>query len=239
SGLFPKSASNLFLANSNSRYAEILLNPEAGLSSDENSPETLYTNLYEEFENQNYGEVIEKTEAYVKQFEGHPMVPKFEILKASAKGRLYGFDDYKAGVNYVALTYPNSEEGKQAQKIMKESFPLFSNKTFLADDTAKHFNILYPFDNDENDKIEDFQKKLEEAIQTVELFELSTSVDVYTEDITFVVVHGLNSVQGAAGFAEILEEKKLKIKRDFYSISSPNYEIIQRHKNLDQYLESQ
>ena len=222
-----------------SRYAEILLNPEAGLRSDENSPESLYTKLYQEFENQNYKEVISNAETYIKQFEGDPMVPKFEILKASAMGRLYGFDDYKQGVNYIALTYPNSEEGKQAEKIIKESFPLFSKKTFLPDDTAVHFNVLYPFENDENDEIEAFRKKLDEAIQTIKFFELSTSVDVYTEDITFVVVHGLNSVQGAAGFAEILKEQKLKIKRDFYSISSPNYEIIQRHKNLNQYLESQ
>jgi len=221
-----------------SRYAEILINPEAGLSTDENSPETLYTNLYKEFDRQNYASVISKAEEYVKQFEGHPMVPKFEILKASARGRLYGFEDYKEGVNYVALTYPNSEEGKKAEKIIKASFPLFSRKTFVPDDTAKHFNVLYPFEDDEKDEIEEFQKKMDEAIKKIKFFELTTSVDVYTEDVTFVVVHGLNSVQGAAGFAELLKERKQDIKRDFHSISSPNYEIVQRHKNLNQYLES-
>ena len=222
-----------------SRYAEILLNPETGISSDENSPENVYSNLYTEFENQNYAQIISKSEEYIRQFAGDPMVPKFEILKASAKGRLYGFQDYKEAVNYVALTYPNSEEGKQAEIIMKESFPIFRRKEFKSDDNAKHFNVLYPFEKDEFDKIEEFQKKLEEKIKEIKFYELSTSVDVYTEGIKFVVVHGLNSVQGAAGFAEILKERKVNINRRSYSVSSPNYIIIQRHKNLDQYLESQ
>lgn len=222
-----------------SRYAEILLNPETGISSDENSPEKVYAKLYNAFENQNYARVITKAEEYVKQFAGDPMVPKFEILIASAKGRLFGFEQYKEAVNYVALTYPNTEEGKQAEVIMKESFPAFSRREFSDNDSAKHFNVLYPFKKDEFDKIEKFQKKLDKEIKEIRYFELSTSVDVYTEDVNFVVVHGLNSIQGALGFADILKERKVKINREHYSISSPNYVIIQRHKNLDQYLESQ
>ncbi len=225
--------------HSDSRYAEILLNPDSGLNSDENSPERLYEKLYAQFENQNYAEVITNAEDNIKQLEGDPMVPKFEILKASANGRLYGFEEYKKGINYVALTYPNSEEGKKAEEIIKNSFPLFSNKVFLTDGDAKHFNVLYPFEGEEKAKIEEFRKKLDEAIEKVAYFDLSTSIDVYSEDFTFVVVHGLTSAQGASGFAELLKERKIKITRSFYAISSPNYSIIQRHKNLDQYLESQ
>ncbi len=225
--------------HSESRYAEILLNPESNLNNDENSPESLYANLYQQFLDQEYAEVIAKAETYIKQFEGDPMAPKFEILKASANGRLYGFEAYKTGVNYVALTYPNSEEGKMAEQIIETSFPLFANKTFISDDEAKHFNVLYPFKAAENEKIADFKTKLDEAISKITYFDLSTSIDVYDEDTIFVVVHGLKSVQGATGFAEILEERKVKINRNFYSISSPNYEIIQRHKSLNEYLAAQ
>jgi hypothetical protein len=62
---------------------------------------------------------------------------------------------------------------------------------------------------------------------------------VYDQNTIFVVVHGLTSAQGASGFAELLKENKQKIKRQFYAISSPNYEIVQRHKNLNNYLEFQ
>ncbi|MGC1472791.1 MAG: tetratricopeptide repeat protein [Psychroserpens sp.] len=222
-----------------SRYAQILLNPDSGLERDANSPESLYKGLYQQFDAQNYAKVIEEADMYITKFAGDPIVPKFEILKASANGRLNGFEAYKRGVNYVALSYPNSEEGKKAQEILNTVIPIFANKEFTSDDTTQHFNVLYPFNNDEKDKIEEFVKQLEASISKVKYFDLTTSVDLYDANTTFVVVHGLKSVQGAAGFAEILKENKSKIKRKFYSISSPNYEIVQRHKNINEYLESQ
>ncbi|WP_052184263.1 tetratricopeptide repeat protein [Psychroserpens sp. Hel_I_66] len=222
-----------------SRYAQILLNPKSEFAKDENSPESLYNNLFKQFGDQEYAEVVAKADEYITQFEGDPMVPKFEILKASANGRLNGFEAYKKGVNYIALTYPNSEEGKKAKEILENAIPILAKKEFVSDDTGKRFNVLYPFTNAEKGEIDDFVKKLDTALEKINYFDLSTSVDFYDENTTFVVVHGLKSIQGAAGFAEILKENKDKIDRSYYSISSPNYEIVQRHKNLNEYLESQ
>ncbi|TXD83993.1 hypothetical protein ESY86_07785 [Subsaximicrobium wynnwilliamsii] len=222
-----------------SRYAQILLNPNSGLDQDENSPERLYDGLYKKFGDQDYEEVIAKTEEYINRFAGDPMVPKFEILKASAKGRLFGFEAYKTGVNYIALTYPNTEEGKKADEILKTAIPILAMKEFKPNDEAKHFNVLYPFSSDEKENIPEFIKKLEEAVAKVDYFDLTTSIDVYDQNTIFVVVHGLTSAQGASGFAELLKENKQKIKRQFCAISSPNYEIVQRHKNLSNYLEFQ
>lgn len=222
-----------------SRYAQILLNPKSELSKDENSPESLYEKLYAQFENQEYVDVVAKSEQYISEFEGDPIIPKFEILKASANGRLEGFEAYKKGVNFIALTYPNTEEGKRAQEIMSTVIPVLANKAFVNDDSAKHFNVLYKFDISEKEQIEDFVKQLDEALAKVSYYDLSTSIDFYDANTTFVVVHGLKSLSGAQGFAEILKENKLKIDRIFYPISSPNYEVIQRHKNLNEYLESQ
>jgi hypothetical protein len=167
------------------------------------------------------------------------MVPKFEILKASASGRLEGLEAYKKGVNYIALTYPNSEEGKKAKDILETVIPVLANKEFVSDDNATHFNVLYPFKTSEKGNIEAFVKLLDTAVSKVVYFDLSTSVDFYDANTTFVVVHGLKSIQGSAGFAELLKENETKIDRNFYAVSSPNYEIIQRHKNLNEYLESQ
>jgi len=222
-----------------SRYAKILLNPKSEFAKDENSPESLYEGLFTQFGNQDYVQVIQKADAYISQFEGDPIVPKFEILKASANGRLNGFEAYKKGVNFVALTYPNSEEGKRAQEIMQNVIPILAKKDFVSNDETKHFNVLYPFTINEKDQIEDFVKQLDDAISKINYFNLTTSVDFYDANTVFVVVHGLTSIQGASGFAEILKENKNKIDRNYYSISSPNYEIVQRHKNLNEYLESQ
>ncbi len=232
-----------------SRYAEILLNPESELSKDENSPEVIYTKLYRQFENQEYAEVIAEAETQIKRLEGDEFVPKFEILKASAKGRLYGFEAYQEGINFIALTYPNTEEGKKAQKLLKDAIPALAKKEFVADDTAQYFNVIYQFDKNSEEDIEAFIKTLDEEIkQKIKYFDLTASKDVYNENTIFVVVHGLKSIQGASGFAQLLQtdEKdkrgravKPKITKEYFAISSPNYAIIQRHKNLNAYLKLQ
>lgn len=231
-------AKNDIIANyPDSRYAEILLNPQSEFSKDENSPESLYESLYQLFTEQEYAKVINGCEENIKLFEGDIMVPKFELLKASARGRLYGFEAYKEGVNYVSLNYPNSEEGKQAQEIMTKVIPVLSKKEFVDNATAKNFNVIYRFNADED--IKEFVEKLNKAVSNISYFDLTTSVDVYDENTKFVVVHGLKSVEGASGFAEILEENKHKIVKEHFAISSPNYAIVQMHKNINEYLESQ
>lgn len=222
-----------------SKYAELLLNPKAEVAKDENSPESLYEKLYAEYQNQNYANVIRGSEDYIRQFEGEIMVPKFEILKASAKGRLFGFESYKEGINYIALNYPNSVEGKKAQEILEFVIPSLEKKPFIDDASANNSNVIYQFDNDSNEDIDAFQKQLNEEIAKIRYFELSSSKDVYNKNTTFIVVHGFKSIEGAKGFSDLLEERESKIVRPYFAISSPNYEIIQMHKNLDEYLNTQ
>ncbi len=231
-----------------SRYAEILLNPQSELSKDKSSPESIYTKLYKQFENQEYAQVIAEAEKQIIRLQGDDFVPKFEILKASAKGRLYGFEAYKEGINYIALTYADTEEGKKAQEIINEAIPALAKKEFIADDKAQYFNVIYQFDKNSGEDLDGFIKILDEEIKKITYFDLTTSKDVYDENTIYVVVHGLKSIQGASGFAQFLisDEKdkrgrliKPKITKDYFAISSPNYAIIQRHKNLNAYLKLQ
>ena len=222
-----------------SKYAELLLNPKAEVARDEDSPESLYEKLYAEYQNQNYANVIERSDVYIKDFEGEIMVPKFEILKASAKGRLYGFEAYKEAINYIALNHPNSEEGKKAQEILEFVIPSLEKKAFIDDASANNGNVIYQFDNGSIEDIDGFQKQLNEEIAKIRYFDLSTSKDVYNKNTTFIVVHGFKNIEGAKGFADLLAERKSKITRPYFAISSPNYEIIQMHKNLDEYLNTQ
>ena len=222
-----------------SRYAEILKNPTSDLARDENSPESLYENLYAEFQNQNYADVIDKCDVYIKQFDGEVMVPKFEILKASAKGRLYGFEAYKEAINYIALNYANSEEGKQAKEIIDNVVPILERKAFVEDGPTGNSNVIYQFNNDAKEDIDGFIEKLNKEIGEIRYFDLSASKDVYDKNTTFVVVHGFKSIDGAKGFIDILKERKSKITRPYIAISSQNYEVVQMFKNLDEYLKSE
>ena len=225
--------------HSDSRYASILNNPDLQLEKDRNSPESLYEALYIKHEAQGYEEVINKCNEYIELFDGEVMAPKFEFLKAAATGRLLGFDEYKKAINYIALNYPNSLEGKQAERLIQEALPKLASKDFVDDTSTKSSKVIYQFDNATIEDINEFVKTLDEVIKEVEYFELYSSIDVYSKNTTFVVVHGLKSINGAKGFVELLGKNKSKIKKDNFAISSKNYGIVQIHKNLETYLESQ
>lgn len=222
-----------------SRYASILLNPKSEMSRDENSPESIYERIYASYEAQKFQDVIDQSDRYIEEFEGDPIVPKFEILKASARGRLHGFEAYKESINFIALNYGNSDEGKRAQEIMKDVIPVLSQKEFQDNARTNKFNVIYQFENATAEEVDEFLKKLNEEITQIRYYDLNVSKDIYDKNTVFVVVHGLNSINGASGFADLLEERKAHITRPYIAISSPNYEIVQRHKNLNEYLKSQ
>ena len=228
-----------------SRYTSILLNPNEDLGEDENSPEFIYEKLYQKFLEQDFATVIEESDKHITNFDGENIVPKFEFLKAVSKARLYGYESYKEAVNFIALNYPNSPEGKKAEEMMQKVMPSMANKEFKDDNDSNNFKVVYQFENDTQENIDTFKKQLEEAVKEVEFFELSVSEDIYNGNTIFIVVHGLKSINGAKGFAEILKDnkdkksKRPKINREFFAISSQNYQIIQIHKNLDSYLEKE
>ena len=221
-----------------SRYAKILLNPEIVLGVDENSLESLYVKLYKKFENQEYLEVVSQSDTYITNFDGEAIVPKFEFLKAVSKAKLYGFESYKESLNFIALNYPNSPEGKKAEEMMTNVMPLLSDKEFKDDLKAKHFKVIYQFSNTTKQEVDIFFKNLDEAVKNVTQFRLNISQDFYNQNTVFIVVHGFRSINGAIGFSDLLQYNKHPIDRAYFTISSLNYKIIQIHKNLDEYLKS-
>lgn len=220
-----------------SRYAMILKNPESALAKDDSSPESVYENLYAALENQQYQEVIKEADRYISIFEGEDMVTKFELLKARATGRLYGYEAYSKALNFVAYNYANTEEGAQAQDIIDNLLPKISSSEFVDNPDETNYKVVYYFKSSEGEAIAEFVEKLKKETKKVNVFQLAVSVDLYNPETTFVIIHGLTSKDGALGYAAALEEKKKeKIQHQHFAISSANYATLQIHKNMDAYL---
>mgnify|MGYP002712930133 FL=1 len=226
--------------HADTRYAEILRNPNTQLPTDESSPEFKYKQLYKEFEASKYADVIEKADEYITIYNGNDIVPKFELLKATAIGRQQGFEAYKKALNFVSLNYPSSEEGKQAQQIYSSTLPLLAVKDFVPEAKTDSWKLVYKFSNEEGEAAQQLKEKLDKAIEDLHYINMVTSIDYYDPQTLFVIVHGLNTKMGARGFGEVLKERKeYKIKHPFFEIATPNYKIIQIHKNLDDYLKQE
>ena len=219
------------------RYAQILKNPELASSEDLETPENVYVKLYQRFENQEYQTVIEQCEDYLSKFDGDPLIPKFELLKATSSGRLYGLDAYSKGINYVALTYPNTEEGKQATQISNEVLPRIADASFVQDSLVGNFKIVFRFKFDEDKQIQELKSQIDEIIKDPNYYDTSTSVDVYDPNNKFLILHGIITKSRVYGLIERLEKTtKKKVKTPYFVISSDNYRIVQIHKNLEAYL---
>ncbi len=216
-----------------SEYAALLLNPQKFKES-ENNPQNIYKRLYKSYENQQYKLVTEQADQYAKQLVGRPIVPKFQLLKAFAIAKIDGVEAYKKALNHVALTYPQSEEGKFAQKKYQELKRKVRPNSFKPDTDDQNYKLVYYFAEDQ--KLIDFREQLKVAFKTLD-YDFKTTQEVYSSNQKFIVISGLNSILGSQGLAEILIKEEL-ISKDFnyFAISDENYSIVQIYKNLDQYL---
>ena len=219
-----------------SRYAEILLNPESTLLNNENSPETRYNKLYAQFESGAYQEVIDGCDVQIIRLDGQEIVPKLELLKVTSKARLFGFEAYKEGLNFVALNYPSSIEGKKAAQMYETIIPELESQEFVQDSTQTNFKAIFKFEISESDEINALVEALNTAVEEVDYLNQTISKDRYDTNTIFVVVHGLKSAQEALAFVQLLEKGDLEISKPHFEISSKNYQTVQIHKNLEAYL---
>jgi len=224
--------------HADSRYATILLNPDAVLADDEQGPEARYDQLFQKYEQQQFLEVITTSQEYIDRFTGDPIVPKFELLKANAIGRLQGFEPYKEALNYVALTYPNNAEGKKAEQIVANQLPKLESKTFSPEEGSTgtgNWKVVFPFTIRDNEKALNLKKRLEDAIKDLR-YKNIVSKDIYNLEDQFVVVHGFKSKDFALGFSELIKKNRdYRIKDENFVILSKNYQTILVHKNLETY----
>ena len=229
---------NIIQNHPDSRYTEILLNPEAVLANSADSPDAKYAALYKLYRGQEFLKVITGAEENIKTYTGDPAAPKFEMLKANAIGRLQGFIEFKDALNYVALNYPNNPEGKKAQEMISEQLPKLENKEFSPETGSTgtgNWKVVFPFKRKDNELALKLKKRLEESIEELR-YKNIVSKDIYNLEDQFVVVHGFKSKDFALGYVELLKiNKDYRIDNENFVILSSNYKIVQVHKNLQEY----
>ncbi len=222
----------------NTRYAQILNGniPAEELSND--SPENVYKKTFERYNNQDYVEALQVIDKSVQQFAGDDLIPKFELLKASILGKLKGVNEYKKAVSYVAVTFPDSNEGKQAEDILKVSIPRMEQHILTRDTVSTSWKLLYKVGKKEDAETLKLKDKLEKYFAEKQYDKFKVSFDVYDESTNFIVVHGISSREFARYLITLVkEDKNYKVLNPAQVISSENYLVIQIHKNFNQFLE--
>ncbi len=232
-----ESLKNDLVANyPNSRYAERIKNPNVALAADTDAPEEVYKRLYDRFKAEDFDVVLPALDTRIEQFYGDPYLPKFELLKATVLGRYKGYEAYKTALNFVALTYPRTEEGKKAQSLLENVLPSMAFTNFDNEEISISYKVIFPFQNVDLLAAQAFQVQLKKVLENENYDNYTMSLDVYNPEQSFVVIHYLTSRSRAEGLVELLDNsKENKLSRDHIIIASENYKIVQLHKNMDAY----
>lgn len=220
----------------NSRYAQILNDPSSEEGEDSHSPNAVYEKIYKQYMNGEYKTVLTAIEESIEVYNGDPILPKFELLKAKLKGKLEGLATYGTALNYVSLTYPNTEEGKKAEKLFTVDLPKLEALQLSTSD-SKNWKILYQTKDFEDKNTKILIEKIKKFITERDLRRLSLSYDLYTMTDNFVVIHGVTSKDLATSITSVLKEfKEYKVQDTPIMITAENYAVVQIKKNLDEFL---
>ena len=218
-----------------SRYAEIIKNPTIEIT-DESNPEAVFYNVFKRFENNQIREVSAEIDEIINRFTGEDAVAKFELLKAKVVGRLQGLEDYKKGLNFVALTYPNIEEGKQAERLLKTDIPKLEALDFNKVEPTE-WKIIFPKKVPFDDEVKNLDEKILKYFKEANATMLKTSDDIYSISENFIVIHGFTTKEAASSMLSVLKQHKdYKIKDEVYVISTEDYKIVQIKKKFKDWL---
>ena len=76
--------------------------------------------MYYLYKEDKFEDVISKINIFVPSISNSNLLPKFELLKAFAIGKFKDKEAYKTALEFVAVSYANSEEGKKAKAIIAQ-----------------------------------------------------------------------------------------------------------------------
>jgi tetratricopeptide (TPR) repeat protein len=218
-----------------SRYAQILSNSALSANTVD-SPEETYDKLFAQYKKGEFKTVLANAALAIDKFTGEELIPKFELLKAYVTAKLKGLQEYKNALNFVALNYPNSEEGKEAEKLLEINIPKLEAMQ-LTQDESKNWKILYKSVGPDDKNTQILYDKIKKFIADRSLDKLTTSYDTYTMTDNFIVIHNMKSEDLAKGIASILKEyKEYKIQETPIIISTENYAVVQIKKNVEDYI---
>ncbi|MBA5792019.1 tetratricopeptide repeat protein [Flavobacterium sp. xlx-214] len=222
----------------NSRYTQVALNPNAVISG-EGSPTDEYNKVYRLYANGAYYETLQELDAKIPTIIGDGIVSKFELLKAMTIGKLRGLTHYKEALEFVALTYPTSKEGKEAERIITKDLPKLQGLSFKRD-LSKNIKMVYAIPYPLNEEGIALKTKLEQYANDRRHTGMVFSADMYNDNTIFFVLHGVKSGNIAKSAQMYLElDKEYGIKQSPVLISTDDYGVVLIKKNWDEYVNTQ
>jgi|TARA_B110000908_G_scaffold6119_1_gene7782 tetratricopeptide (TPR) repeat protein len=121
----PKAAffkNKILTAYADTKFAQMIQFPNKKLTTEKSLSETekTYKEMYYLYKEGVFEEVVQKIDEMLPKIQNSILIPKFELLKAYCLGKYMEKATYLKAMEFVALSYGNSEEGKKAKEIVAQ-----------------------------------------------------------------------------------------------------------------------
>ncbi|MDG1849878.1 MAG: tetratricopeptide repeat protein [Flavobacteriales bacterium] len=230
-----------------SDYLDMIVDPDQYYSDnkeDVDSAVLRYENIYIDFTNHQYVDVIQQSTELKSKYLGHPMMDQLALLNALSIGHLYGEDSLVSNLNQLLSLHQSGEVAEEARALLQdlESRSLIPDEnkyTFDADE--EHFYVLAlettgPSINEVKIVLSDFNREFykTEGYKTQSL--------MLNMDYQLIIVKKFDAENPATRYLEAVKNstqlKELILLSDYehFIISSSNFKTFYNEKSLDKYM---
>ena len=187
-----KNKSTLIEKYPDTPFARLVSDPENYDASGVITPEKLYANVLDLFEKQDFKKVLKEIESLEVVTSGSKMEPKIALLKAHTKGRLQGVESWKVALKDVATNFSAVEEGVNAKALIEQ---IEANNDLVERGVVyKNYKWIFPFLSDDKEGFSELYLHLKSILSTTKK-NWTVSQDVYDENYSFIVIHGIRDLQ--------------------------------------------
>jgi tetratricopeptide (TPR) repeat protein len=243
-------------------FAKLLVNPDyyKEIESKDKEIGILYEETYNAFKNQQYYIVINNSDQASAKFQGDTaLMPRFEYLKALSLGKIEVVDSLVIAMQRIIIKYPKSPVRPLAQNILdflgkqrnSQGEPIVTDtaqlidpgqKIYSFDPNAVHFFVILVNSEKTNVealkiKISDFNTKNHDAEN------LQVNSLLLDNNIEMITVGNFDESKRAMNYFNDISQSqyifvKLETTGDYYVflISTDNYPILYKNKNVQQYM---
>lgn len=218
-----------------SRYASIINNPEEVNKDGKQGVDLQYESLVNKFSERDFREAIIISDKIIKIYPSDEIIPKVELIRALAIGKLGTPQEYEVALEYVMYNYPNDDVSESAKTYLSD-LARDNKRKFDFNNTDKPRIVLYA---DEDTDFSKLRSSIDYKVWQKKLM-ISTSSFSHSKDV-FVIFNFKNWKQAEDFKEEFISDKLVKSSITDKNvktiiISQYNFNILQRKKNIDSYL---
>lgn len=215
-----------------SPFTQMINDPQNVRLTENQTPETVYLQLVNDFNNQRYEHLLERAQRLDVLFSGTELAPKIFLLKTYAQGRLYGESALQQGLKAFLTRFPNADEAL----VVRDRLALLSKQNQAPISKPQYKSYKWVFAFPKNTALDSLATQIKADLKTQGITRWKVSNDVYDKDTTFMVLHTRNQYPDQPFFRKRWQDySNFEKQTNNFVVLSSQYEEIQRFKTLSNY----